>query len=146
MHYSTILAFCCFMNLATIHEKNFNRWIWIDINSFDHLLVTLLKDLIQLLIKFLVNFHMQGGILIGPSAPGRSKAFMHAVFPSSSLTVLDTLANFGLLFFLFLVRSRTRSQIIKSHWQACSWNCYCWNITPFCPRYRYISCSSTYSL
>ncbi|XP_073109130.1 cation/H(+) antiporter 18 isoform X1 [Elaeis guineensis] len=44
-----------------------------------------------------------GGILLGPSALGRSKAFLHAVFPPSSLTVLDTLANLGLLFFLFLV-------------------------------------------
>ncbi|KAG1346497.1 cation/H(+) antiporter 18 [Cocos nucifera] len=45
----------------------------------------------------------KGGILLGPSALGRSKAFLHTVFPPSSLTVLDTLANLGLLFFLFLV-------------------------------------------
>ncbi|KAG0478302.1 hypothetical protein HPP92_013021 [Vanilla planifolia] len=44
-----------------------------------------------------------GGILLGPSALGRSKAFLNAVFPKHSLTVLDTLANIGLLFFLFLV-------------------------------------------
>ncbi|PKA56623.1 Cation/H(+) antiporter 19 [Apostasia shenzhenica] len=44
-----------------------------------------------------------GGILLGPSALGRSKAFLDAVFPKQSLTVLDTLANIGLLFFLFLV-------------------------------------------
>ncbi|KAH7655270.1 Cation/H+ exchanger domain-containing protein [Dioscorea alata] len=45
----------------------------------------------------------QGGILLGPSALGRSKAFLDNVFPTQSLTVLDTLANIGLLFFLFLV-------------------------------------------
>ncbi|KAL5981761.1 Cation/H(+) antiporter 19 [Asimina triloba] len=45
----------------------------------------------------------QGGILLGPSAAGRSKRFLHAVFPPRSLTVLDTLANLGLIFFLFLV-------------------------------------------
>ncbi|KAM0936767.1 putative cation/H+ exchanger, sodium/solute symporter superfamily [Dioscorea sansibarensis] len=44
-----------------------------------------------------------GGILLGPSALGRSKAFLNNVFPKQSLTVLDTLANIGLLFFLFLV-------------------------------------------
>ncbi|XP_077218498.1 cation/H+ exchanger 19 [Tasmannia lanceolata] len=44
-----------------------------------------------------------GGILLGPSALGRSERFLHTVFPSRSLTVLDTLANIGLLFFLFLV-------------------------------------------
>ncbi|RLN39835.1 hypothetical protein C2845_PM01G24980 [Panicum miliaceum] len=44
-----------------------------------------------------------GGILLGPSALGRSKVFLNHVFPPESLTVLDTLANIGLLFFLFLV-------------------------------------------
>ncbi|KAK1318363.1 Cation/H(+) antiporter 19 [Acorus calamus] len=44
-----------------------------------------------------------GGILLGPSALGRNKKFLHTVFPARSLTVLDTIANLGLLFFLFLV-------------------------------------------
>ncbi|XP_061361723.1 cation/H(+) antiporter 19 [Gastrolobium bilobum] len=44
-----------------------------------------------------------GGILLGPSAIGRSEKFLNTVFPKKSLTVLDTLANIGLLFFLFLV-------------------------------------------
>ncbi|KAG9143440.1 hypothetical protein Leryth_025582 [Lithospermum erythrorhizon] len=43
-----------------------------------------------------------GGILLGPSALGRSKSYLNAIFPSKSITVLDTLANIGLLFFLFL--------------------------------------------
>jgi Kef-type K+ transport system membrane component KefB len=46
---------------------------------------------------------VQGGILLGPSALGRSTKFLHTVFPPASMTVLDTLANIGLLFFLFLV-------------------------------------------
>ncbi|XP_077227939.1 cation/H(+) antiporter 18-like [Tasmannia lanceolata] len=44
-----------------------------------------------------------GGILLGPSVLGRNTSYLHAVFPARSLTVLDTLANIGLLFFLFLV-------------------------------------------
>ncbi|XP_059645141.1 cation/H(+) antiporter 18-like [Cornus florida] len=44
-----------------------------------------------------------GGVLLGPSALGRNEKFLNAVFPKRSLTVLDTLANLGLLFFLFLV-------------------------------------------
>ncbi|KAJ0049006.1 hypothetical protein Pint_15054 [Pistacia integerrima] len=44
-----------------------------------------------------------GGILLGPSVLGRSKSFLQTVFPSKSLTVLDTMANFGLIFFMFLV-------------------------------------------
>ncbi|KAK2966463.1 hypothetical protein RJ640_018992 [Escallonia rubra] len=44
-----------------------------------------------------------GGILLGPSALGRNTNYLHAIFPARSITVLDTLANLGLLFFLFLV-------------------------------------------
>ncbi|CAH2078146.1 unnamed protein product [Thlaspi arvense] len=44
-----------------------------------------------------------GGILLGPSALGKSSKFLTTVFPPKSLTVLDTLANLGLIFFLFLV-------------------------------------------
>ncbi|XP_049381958.1 cation/H(+) antiporter 18-like [Solanum stenotomum] len=44
-----------------------------------------------------------GGILLGPSALGRNKNYLNAIFPPNSLPVLDTLANLGLLFFLFLV-------------------------------------------
>ncbi|KAL8556632.1 hypothetical protein ACS0TY_004182 [Phlomoides rotata] len=44
-----------------------------------------------------------GGILLGPSTLGRNKKYLHALFPPQSLTVLDTIANLGLLFFLFLV-------------------------------------------
>ncbi|CAN1254176.1 Cation/H(+) antiporter 18 [Linum perenne] len=43
-----------------------------------------------------------GGVLLGPSALGRNKAYLHAVFPPKSIPVLDTLANVGLLYFLFL--------------------------------------------
>lgn len=45
----------------------------------------------------------QGGILLGPSAIGRSEKFLHTIFPTRSLTVLDTVANIGLIFYLFLV-------------------------------------------
>ncbi|ESW03509.1 hypothetical protein PHAVU_011G019400 [Phaseolus vulgaris] len=44
-----------------------------------------------------------GGILLGPSAIGRNEKFLNTIFPKKSLTVLETVANLGLLFFLFLV-------------------------------------------
>ena len=44
----------------------------------------------------------QGGVILGPSVLGRNKSYMQAIFPPNSLPVLDTLANIGLLFFLFL--------------------------------------------
>ncbi|KAI3696800.1 hypothetical protein L6452_29356 [Arctium lappa] len=44
-----------------------------------------------------------GGILLGPSAIGRHKEFMSWVFPSWSTLILESVADIGLLFFLFLV-------------------------------------------
>ncbi|KAG9132908.1 hypothetical protein Leryth_014833 [Lithospermum erythrorhizon] len=38
-----------------------------------------------------------GGVLLGPSALGRNHKYLNAIFPPKSLTVLDTLANLGLL-------------------------------------------------
>ncbi|XP_022136396.1 cation/H(+) antiporter 18-like [Momordica charantia] len=70
-------------------------------------LVVILTRLLGLLLRPLrqprVIAEIVGGILLGPSAVGRSLDFLHTVFPARSLTVLDTLANLGLLFFLFLV-------------------------------------------
>ena len=56
---------------------------------------------------------MQGGILLGPSAFGRNHKFLNTIFPKKSLTVLDTIANIGLLFFLFLVGLELDMRSIK---------------------------------
>jgi Kef-type K+ transport system membrane component KefB len=40
---------------------------------------------------------------LGPSVLGRNKAFAEAVFPLRSVMVIETMANVGLLYFLFLV-------------------------------------------
>ncbi|KAI3727476.1 hypothetical protein L6452_16091 [Arctium lappa] len=44
-----------------------------------------------------------GGVILGPSVMGRSTIFANAVFPLRSVMVLETMANVGLLYFLFLV-------------------------------------------
>ncbi|KAK4782752.1 hypothetical protein SAY86_007126 [Trapa natans] len=44
-----------------------------------------------------------GGILLGPSALGRNKNYLHRIFPSWSTPILESVASIGLLFFLFLV-------------------------------------------
>ncbi|KAK9291094.1 hypothetical protein L1049_009281 [Liquidambar formosana] len=44
-----------------------------------------------------------GGILLGPSAFGRNKKYLHRIFPSWSTPILESVASIGLLYFLFLV-------------------------------------------
>ncbi|KAI3995319.1 hypothetical protein MKX01_032121 [Papaver californicum] len=44
-----------------------------------------------------------GGILLGPSALCRNKAYLDRIFPTWSAPILKTVASIGLLFFLFLV-------------------------------------------
>ena len=48
-------------------------------------------------------FFSKGGILLGPSALGRNTPYMHRVFPTWSMPILESVASIGLLFFLFLV-------------------------------------------
>ncbi|XP_044487426.1 cation/H(+) antiporter 18-like [Mangifera indica] len=70
-------------------------------------LVVLLTRLLAVILRPLrqprVIAEIVGGILLGPSAFGRNKKYLNTIFPATSHTVLDTLANLGLLFFLFLV-------------------------------------------
>ncbi|KAK7284208.1 hypothetical protein RJT34_18950 [Clitoria ternatea] len=44
-----------------------------------------------------------GGILLGPSVLGRSRSYLHRIFPSWSTPTFESVASIGLLFFLFLV-------------------------------------------
>ncbi|KAL9241447.1 hypothetical protein vseg_015560 [Gypsophila vaccaria] len=54
-----------------------------------------------------------GGVLLGPSVLGRSNRFAKALFPLRSVMVLETMANIGLLYFLFLVGVQMDIAVIK---------------------------------
>ncbi|KAL8539815.1 hypothetical protein ACS0TY_001426 [Phlomoides rotata] len=54
-----------------------------------------------------------GGIILGPSVLGRSSNFANTIFPLRSVMVLETMANVGLLYFLFLVGVEMDIGVIK---------------------------------
>ncbi|CAK7354862.1 unnamed protein product [Dovyalis caffra] len=54
-----------------------------------------------------------GGVILGPSVLGRSKAFANTVFPLRSVMVLETMANVGLLYFLFLIGVEMDISVVK---------------------------------
>ncbi|KAI3640644.1 hypothetical protein MIR68_001522 [Amoeboaphelidium protococcarum] len=47
--------------------------------------------------------HILTGILIGPSVLGQIPGFRDSLFPDSSMPLLNVIANFGLIFYLFIV-------------------------------------------
>lgn len=64
-----------------------------------------------------------GGILLGPTAFGNIPGFTANIFPESSMTVLETVSEFGLIFFLFLVGleldiNQIRKSGVKTVWLA----------------------------
>ncbi|KAF2303743.1 hypothetical protein GH714_022006 [Hevea brasiliensis] len=56
---------------------------------------------------------IMGGVILGPSVLGRSKVFASTIFPLRSVMVLETMANVGLLYFLFLVGVEMDISVIK---------------------------------
>ncbi|PIA61618.1 hypothetical protein AQUCO_00300855v1 [Aquilegia coerulea] len=54
-----------------------------------------------------------GGILLGPSVLGNIPFFSDLIFPMKSIMVLETMANLGLLYFLFLVGVEMDLAVIK---------------------------------
>lgn len=55
----------------------------------------------------------QGGVILGPSVLGRNSRFANTLFPLRSVMVLETMANVGLLYFLFLVGVEMDISVIR---------------------------------
>ncbi|XP_009776809.1 cation/H(+) antiporter 15-like [Nicotiana tabacum] len=90
--------------------------IWQGDNPLDYSLplfilqLTLVVVITRLLVYILkplrqprVIAEILGGVILGPSVLGRSSKFANTIFPQRSVMVLETMANIGLLYFLFLV-------------------------------------------
>ncbi|KAG4164018.1 hypothetical protein ERO13_D01G209600v2 [Gossypium hirsutum] len=101
-------------NITSIKTSSNGAWQGDNPLNFAFPLLIVQTTLILVLSRFLafllkplrqpkVIAEIVGGILLGPSAFGRNEDYMHRIFPSWSMPVLETVASIGLLFFLFLV-------------------------------------------
>ncbi|KAI1437130.1 K+/H+ antiporter 1 [Xylaria sp. CBS 124048] len=59
-----------------------------------------------------------GGILLGPSVLARIPHFQENILPSSSLPVLNNVANLGLILFLFLIGLEVDLRLFASNWRV----------------------------
>ncbi|XP_044469104.1 cation/H(+) antiporter 15-like [Mangifera indica] len=60
-----------------------------------------------------------GGVILGPSVLGRNPEISNAIFPLRSVMVLETMANVGLLYFLFLVGLEMDISVIRRTGKKC---------------------------
>ncbi|KAL5698422.1 Cation/H(+) antiporter 15 [Ranunculus cassubicifolius] len=72
-----------------------------------------------------------GGIILGPSVLGHWKFFTDSIFPLRSVMVLETMANLGLLYFLFLVGVEMDLEVIKRTGKKACVIAVCGMIVPF---------------
>ncbi|XP_019052910.1 PREDICTED: cation/H(+) antiporter 15-like [Nelumbo nucifera] len=55
---------------------------------------------------------MKGGIILGPSALGRSERFNQIVFPEKAMFILNTMAVMGIVYFIFLIGVKMDKNLI----------------------------------
>ncbi|KAL8112342.1 cation/H(+) antiporter 15-like [Apium graveolens] len=100
--------------------------IWQGDNPLDYSLplfilqLTLIVLLTRILVFVLKPFRQPrviseilAGIILGPSVMGRNKKLADAIFPLRSVMILETMANVGLLYFLFLVGVEMDLSVIR---------------------------------
>ncbi|KFX91723.1 hypothetical protein O988_07612, partial [Pseudogymnoascus sp. VKM F-3808] len=59
-----------------------------------------------------------GGIILGPSVMAHIPGFKEAIFPDASIPILNLVANFGLILFLFLVALETDLNMFMKNWRV----------------------------
>uniref|UniRef100_A0A6N2KRB0 Uncharacterized protein n=1 Tax=Salix viminalis TaxID=40686 RepID=A0A6N2KRB0_SALVM len=102
------------VNITSIKTSSNGAWQGDNPLDFAFPLLIVQATLIIVLSRFLafllrplrqpkVIAEIVGGILLGPSAFGRNKEYLHRIFPKWSAPILESVASIGLLFFLFLV-------------------------------------------
>ncbi|XP_058749817.1 cation/H(+) antiporter 15-like [Vicia villosa] len=82
--------------------------------------LTLIVFATRLFVFILKPFHQPrviaeilGGLFLGPSVLGKHETFAKVVFPLKSAMVLETMANIGLIYFLFLIGLEMDMSIVK---------------------------------
>jgi len=79
-----------------------------------------------------VIFEIIGGILIGPSALGRTDNFLKVYFTPASLKNISQFANLGLILYLFLVGMELDPKVLATHARKCGGVAIMGIIVPFC--------------
>ncbi|GAM27580.1 hypothetical protein SAMD00019534_107560, partial [Acytostelium subglobosum LB1] len=83
------------------------------------LLIVILSKLLAWVLSYLyqppVISEVITGIILGPSVLGNSLAFKNNVFPASSLTTLNVIANIGLILFMFMIGLEVDPKLLKNN-------------------------------
>ncbi|CAL5437037.1 unnamed protein product [Camellia sinensis] len=88
-----------------LHKSSSGRgFSWKGEQLEDNLLGKFTRTLGEKLLADMRGMVAPGGVVLGPSILGQSEEFAKAVFPLRSVMVIETMANVGLLYFLFLIR------------------------------------------
>ncbi|RIA89541.1 Sodium/hydrogen exchanger family-domain-containing protein [Glomus cerebriforme] len=78
----------------------------------------LLNNLLSPLKQPRVISEVIGGIILGPSVFGHIPNYMDTIFPDESKPILNLVANFGLVFFLFLIGVEMNPKVVMKNARA----------------------------